>query len=389
MTDRVKEIGHDPNFPLFTPAASPMFVRHCSASPTCRADAVNWYRDSNPEFSHPAALYSAGHAHLDLETSRKREGLITLRDRATTLLNTDSGGFQIGQQTMPGGEVFRYDIHGREADKLRQKNLTWSEAFGDYAITLDFPAWAVGTPNYLFRTADECLRETIYNLSFIRERRIPGRVKLLNVVQGRTYSEALRWYKSVKDFRFEGWSFAGPVAADPDITVKILLNMWRDRQINADQRWLHILGRSSLNAVWNNNIIHRCIRDFIYPDAQVSYDSSSAVQFAVNGTAIVGARINADEFAFDTQDALIARGDNDGYCRQMFANLQVQVEKIRLIDRLSMLSVAQLIETQPVPNINIRFKAAMLQVFERAAEIGIDRFPIDDVDLREFSKMVS
>ena len=113
--------------------------------------------------------------------------------------------------------------------------------------------------------------------------RTPDKIKFLNVVQGRNYTEAKKWYDAVKDYDFEGWSFAGPCAGDPAITVKLILNLWKDGKLNENQNWLHILGKSRLDAVWTNNIIHRCIRRHISPNAQVSYDSASAYLMAAYG----------------------------------------------------------------------------------------------------------
>mgnify|MGYP003336943209 CR=1 FL=1 len=301
MTDRVEDIGHDPMFPLFTPAASAPHIRSSSGQNPEVPD-HRWYRKDAESFRYQAALYSAGQAFLDLEKSRIMESMITQRDRATTVLLTDSGGYQIGKGTLSGGEVFRNDIHGRNADTIRSKILRWMEEFGDYGMTIDFPTWALGMPNYLFQKTEECLQETLYNLDFITEHRRLGQTKLLNVIQGNDYLQAKRWYDHVKEYPFEGWSFAGYVSRDPNIMVKILLSMWRDGNINAKQRWIHVLGRSSLNAVWNVNIIHRCIREHIFRDAQVSYDTASAVKLGIYGKLITGHRVNRDEIVLEVQE---------------------------------------------------------------------------------------
>ncbi len=388
MACRIEDLDMNPNYPLFTPAASSSYVRHCSKSATVSSDESNWYKHPRTKTSHPAILYSAGHAHLNIKRSRIEEAMIMQRDRSKTLFLSDSGGFTIGTNSLPGGECFRLDIHGRVADSMRMDNMIWQEAFSDYGMTLDFPAWAVGTPNYLFQSVEQCLKETVYNLDFIKANMVSGRIKWLNVVQGKNYEQAKKWYNKVKTYPFNGWALAGPVAADPDITVKILMNMWRDGTINPENNWVHVLGRSSLNAVWANNIIHRCIRDFICPNAQISYDSSSNVQYAVNGIAVVGARINADELAFTTDSMPVEKRNAAELCRVFNSNLYTMLEHIERVNSLSTLSIRDLINERPVPNVNIRFKQEVLRVFERAASIGIGRFPIDDVDLTEFSNVV-
>lgn len=382
MALRVEEIGHDANYPLFTPAASSIYVKEAQDSE------LNWYNPDNQKFNHPAALYSAGMAKLELTRSRLVEPMITNRDRSRTILIADSGGYQIGSGTFQGSNAFSADIHGHGANDIRRKILTWSETFADYAMTLDFPAWAIDTPNYLFSKFGQCLDETFYNCSLIEKERTPGKARFLNVIQGRSYDEALMWYNEVKVFDFEGWSFAGPVASNPEITLKIILNMWRDGNISEDRNWIHILGRSSNAAVWCNNIFHRCIRRYICANAQISYDSSSVVHYAINGWKVGDLRINADEMTFDKlKQQQVIRSATD-YTSDVVDNLEAQLEIIRRVNELSIIDAGELRDSSCVPDFFIAFKERVESLFRTVADVGIENYNINDAHLREFKGII-
>ena len=77
----------------------------------------------NPEqgyFYYKYALYSAGHAQLDLNKSVIQESMIQQRDRNSTMILGDSGGYQIGKG------VLKFDwlnFEGPSANKTRQSIL--------------------------------------------------------------------------------------------------------------------------------------------------------------------------------------------------------------------------------------------------------------------------
>lgn len=389
MAYRVEDIGLNPNYPLFTPAASAMYVRHCTKLPPEKSNKLNWYTPENKELYWPASLYSAGAAHLELPNSRTHEAMITQRDRSKTILISDSGGYQLGSGTFSGADKFRSDIHGRAADKIRNKIIIWSEEFSDYSMTIDFPTWALGSPNYLFNDFHGCLYETIYNCAYIQENRTPNKTRFLNVIQGNKYLEAVEWYNEVRQFDFEGWSLAGQVAYNPDITVRILLNLWRDGNIRSGRNWVHILGHSNLSAIWVNNIYHRCLRKYVHKDAQLSYDSSSTVRYGVYGQDVKGADINYDEMKITTAQAENVVRDTGEYCRDIFSNMVAQAGYIDRINKTCDLPQKELEVIGPVPQKCINFKADVEAIFQAASEIGIDQYPIDDVDLKRYKRMIA
>ena len=63
----------------------------------------------NPEqgyFYYKFALYSAGHAQLDINKSMTQESMIQQRDRSKTMILGDSGGYQIGKGVKSTGCLF-------------------------------------------------------------------------------------------------------------------------------------------------------------------------------------------------------------------------------------------------------------------------------------------
>ena len=66
-------------------------------------------------FSYDHALYSAGHAALDLEKSKEREGMVARRDKQKTMMVGDSGGFQIGKGVIKFDWERFYEVQMRAA----------------------------------------------------------------------------------------------------------------------------------------------------------------------------------------------------------------------------------------------------------------------------------
>ena len=58
-------------------------------------EGLNFLNIDQGYYKYPWALYSAGHADLDLNKFSPKEDMVRNRDRETTILVGDSGGFQI------------------------------------------------------------------------------------------------------------------------------------------------------------------------------------------------------------------------------------------------------------------------------------------------------
>ena len=58
-------------------------------------EGLNFLNIDQGYYKYPWALYSAGHADLDLNKFSPKEDMVRNRDKDTTILVGDSGGFQI------------------------------------------------------------------------------------------------------------------------------------------------------------------------------------------------------------------------------------------------------------------------------------------------------
>jgi len=186
---------------------------------------LNIFNDQAGLFPYRWALYSAGHANLDLTKHDPREDMMRNRGQHTTLL-CDSGGFQIAKGVWEGDWK---DPKCPRAQKKRDAALKWLDGMADYGMTLDIPTWTSNVPGATEKTGirdyDDAVRATHYNNEyFIKHRRgvAEGGTKFLNVLQGANHSEADRWYDLMKQYcdpkqypgrHFNGWGMGGRTCA--------------------------------------------------------------------------------------------------------------------------------------------------------------------------------
>ncbi len=290
MTHDPSEAGIPPGQAVFLPAFQ---LPVCSnvGNPDARAmlpssKDLNWYRPDNESWSYCAGLYSLGQSSLSLDAADER--MITQRDRARTLLIADSGGYQLGKGTFKRAlKITKEFLAEPKYDAIRLDVLRWMEAYADYGLIIDFPVWAIGKPKYIFSRFEDCLKETMRNMVFFRDNLTGNsQLKLLSVVQGRSIYEAMEWYRQVNKidrFPYNGWSFAGPVASDPTISLRMILTLLGDGRLSEQENWLHFLGQGSLNAVFVYNIFQECLDEFIGKGIRISYDISSPFKLASVG----------------------------------------------------------------------------------------------------------
>jgi len=240
----------------------------------------------NPEqgyFYYKYALYSAGHAQLDLNKSLTQESMIQQRDRANTMILGDSGGYQIGKG------VLKFDwlnFEGPAANKTRKQILEWLEVTADWSMMLDVPTWAcdhIHSPKTGLKTFEDCLEKTRFNNDYFLNNRL-GQTKWLNVLQGSDWDTAERWYQGVKEFsdpngtykgkEAEGWAFGGANMCKMDITLKRLMTL-RDEGLLTNKNWIHFLGTAQLDWSCYLTLIQRQIRKHINPDITISFDCAS------------------------------------------------------------------------------------------------------------------
>ncbi len=111
----------------------------------------------------------------------------------------------------------------------------------------------------------------------------------------------------MKGFPFEGWSFAGKHHTQLSMTLRRLVNMYRDGLLKKC-RWIHFLGISTLKAGMALTFLQRALRESGYaPDVQISFDSSSPVMAASNGyQAVIGFDLGPDKWVFRTESVALA-----------------------------------------------------------------------------------
>ena len=108
-----------------------------------KMESMNWLNPNDALFEYNWTLYSAGHAELDVNKDAPKEDMIRQRDRKTSWLLGDSGGFQIGKGVWEGDWK---DPNCPKAKKKREQVLAWMDAYMDYGMILDIPAWVARSP---------------------------------------------------------------------------------------------------------------------------------------------------------------------------------------------------------------------------------------------------
>ena len=261
-------------------------------------EGMNFLNPDQGYFTYKYALYSAGHAQLDVVKAQDQESMIQQRDRSQTMILGDSGGYQIGKG------VLKFDwlnFEGVEATKTRQKILEWLEATADWSMMLDVPTWAcdhIHSPKTGLKTFEDCLEKTRYNNKYFLDNRL-GATKWLNVLQGGDWVTAEKWYRGVVEFsdpagpfagkEAEGWAFGGANMCKMDITLKRLMTM-RDEGMLTGKNWIHFLGTAQLDWSCFLTQIQRQIRKHINPELTISFDCASPFIATAHGLVYTNAQ---------------------------------------------------------------------------------------------------
>jgi hypothetical protein len=237
-----------------------------------------------PYLLHSAGLYSVG---------ALPDNAVTQRERSTSVLVGDSGGFQIGKGSMTGLSALRAGPMNanaavaawREEWKAREWIRGWLDTYADYAMTIDMPLWATSPDGasspFHNCSAQQLIDMTVENLHFI-DRFASGRAKWLNVVQGdATAAQIGSWWQAVKWFRRGGWALAGSAGAKGGLVnmLNTLLMMRDDGAFEPGQDWVHVLGVSTPKWAIVLSAVQRALR-VDNETLRVSFDSSSPFQTA-------------------------------------------------------------------------------------------------------------
>ncbi len=256
-------------------------------------ESMNWLEPKAGMFNYHWSLYSAGHAELDVNKDSPKEDMIRNRDRNNSWLLGDSGGFQIGKGVWEGDWK---DPNCPKAMKKRTQVLTWMDAYMDYGMILDIPAWVARSPAGVKATGISTYQEAvdatrINNDYFMKHRN--GNCKFLNVLQGENHTDAEDWYQQMKDYcdpvkypdnHFNGWSMGGQNMCDIHLVLKRLVALRFDGLLETGiHDVMHFLGTSKLEWATLLTDIQRAVRKYHNPNFMITFDCASPFLATANG----------------------------------------------------------------------------------------------------------
>ena len=260
-------------------------------------ESLNYLNPEHGQFYYKWCLYSAGHANLDLNKADETEDMFRNRDRSTSWVLGDSGGFQIGKGVW--GADWK-DPLCPKAQKKREQVLNWLDTLMDCSMGLDIPSWIIYDPKASaasgIRTVQEAIDATKFNNEFfMRNRRGKnnGGSLFLNVLQGDCHSNAELWYQTMKDYcdpkkypdiHFDGWAMGGQNMCDVHLVLKRIVALRFDGLLEQGvQDWMHFLGTSKLEWACLLTDIQRAVRKYHNPNFTISFDCASPFLATANG----------------------------------------------------------------------------------------------------------
>ena len=256
-------------------------------------ESLNYLNHKEGQFQYKWSLYSAGHAELDINKHSPKEDMIRNRDRENTWILADSGGFQIGKGVWEGDWK---DPNCPKAQKKRDGVLRWMDAYMDYGMILDIPAWVARSPEGAkatgISTYSEAVAATRINNDYWMKHRT-GACKFLNVLQGENHADAEDWYQRMKDYcdptiypdrHFNGWSMGGQNMCDVHLVLKRLVALRFDGLLEQGiHDVMHFLGTSKLEWATLLTDIQRAVRKYHNPNFMVTFDCASPFLATANG----------------------------------------------------------------------------------------------------------
>lgn len=302
-------------------------------------ESLNYLNPQKGAFEYNWTLYSAGHAELDTTKHSPKEDMIRNRDRSTSWLLGDSGGFQIGKgvwegewrdpssqyvkdkmadcvargtevrvitttnksgktttKTMTVDLVKEYQSRLDMAQKKRDGVLRWMDAYSDYGMILDIPAWVARSPAGVKATGissyQDAVEATKYNNEYWMKHRT-GECKFLNVLQGETHDDADDWYNQMKGYcdprlypnnHFNGWAMGGQNMCDVHLVLKRVVTLIHDGLLEKDiQDFMHFLGTSKLEWACLLTDIQRAVRKHHNKNFTITFDCASPFLATANG----------------------------------------------------------------------------------------------------------
>ena len=170
------------------------------------------------------------------------------------------------------------------------------DAYMDYGMILDIPAWVCRSPEGRKATNinsyEEAVQGTYINNDYFINNRT-GACKFLNVLQGENHQEAEDWYQRMKKYcdpvqyptnHFNGWSMGGQNMCDIHLILHRLVTIIHDGLLEEGvQDWMHFLGTSKLEWATLLTDIQRSIRKHHNPKFTISFDCASPFLATANG----------------------------------------------------------------------------------------------------------
>ena len=256
-------------------------------------ESLNYLNKQEGAFQYQWTLYSAGHAELDTNKHAPKEDMVRNRDRSNSWILGDSGGFQIGKGVWEGDWK---NPNCPKAQKKREQVLRWMDAYMDYGMILDIPAWvcrspagreATGITSYM-----EAVEGTYINNDYWIANRT-GACKFLNVLQGENHAEADDWYDRMKkycdpkqypDNHFNGWAMGGQNMCDVHLVLKRIVTMHFDGLLEKGVHdVMHFLGTSKLEWACLLTDIQRAVRKNYNENFTITFDCASPFLATANG----------------------------------------------------------------------------------------------------------
>lgn len=256
-------------------------------------EALNFFNVKEGAFKYKWALYSAGHAELDVNKFSEKEDMVRKRDRENSWLLGDSGGFQIAKGLWEGNWT---DPNCPKAQKKRELVINWMEEYMDYGMMLDIPTWTFRNPKASaasgIKSYQDAVDATHINAKYYMDNR-RGNFKVLNVLQGGNHKEADEWYNEFKDYcdpkkfpetHFNGWAMGGQNMCDVHLILHRLVHMIHDGLLETGVHdVMHFLGTSKLEWAVLLTDIQRAIRKYHNPNFMITYDCASPFLATANG----------------------------------------------------------------------------------------------------------
>ena len=255
-------------------------------------ESMNWLNKKEGLFNYHWSLYSAGHAELDINKDAPKEDMVRDRDRNNSWMLGDSGGFQIGKGVWEGDWK---DPNCPKAQKKREQVLAWMDAYMDYGMILDIPAWVARSPEGAKATGidnyQDAVNATRINNDYFMKHR-SGACKFLNVLQGENHADAEDWYQQMKDYcdpkkyenHFNGWSMGGQNMCDVHLVLKRLVALRFDGLLEKGKHdVMHFLGTSKLEWATLLTDIQRAVRKYHNENFMITFDCASPFLATANG----------------------------------------------------------------------------------------------------------